>query len=118
MIGRNGAFDEYAASVIKHAQRELGTENNDLTLVLPYAVTDLKYYEKYYDNIIIPEDVNGAYPKASIRLKNRWMVEQSNLVIAFVEREKGGAYEAVKYAKKLKKSIINICNISSDKNED
>ena len=46
------------------------------------------------------------------------MVEQSNLVIAFVEREKGGAYEAVKYAKKLKKSIINICNISSDKNED
>ena len=118
LIGRNGEFDEYAASIIKRAQRENGKENNEITLVLPYTVANIEYYEKYYDNIIIPENVNGAYPKASIRLKNRWMVEQSNLVIAFVEREKGGAYEAVKYAKKLKKSIINICNISSDKNED
>ena len=71
LIGRNGEFDEYAASIIKRAQRENGKENNEITLVLPYTVANIEYYEKYYDNIIIPEDVNGAYPKASIRLKNR-----------------------------------------------
>ena len=35
-IGRNGEFDEYAASVIKRVQREYGKENSELTLVLPY----------------------------------------------------------------------------------
>ena len=108
LIGRNGAFDEYAASVVKHAQRELGTENNDLTLVLPYAVTDLKYYEKYYDSIIIPESVQSAHPKSAITLKNKWMIEQSDLVIVFVERSKGGAYTAMRYAEKRKKQVINL----------
>ena len=108
LIGRNGAFDEYAASVVKHAQRELGTENNDLTLVLPYAVTDLKYYEKYYDSIIIPESVQSAHPKSAITLKNKWMIEQSDLVIVFVERSKGGAYTAMRYAEKRKKHVINL----------
>jgi hypothetical protein len=44
LIGRNGEFDEYAASVIKRAQKELGKENNDITLVLPYTVADIAYY--------------------------------------------------------------------------
>ena len=38
-------------------QKEVGKNNNDITLVLPYTVSNLEYYEKYYDNIIIPESV-------------------------------------------------------------
>ena len=108
LIGRNGEFDEYAASVIKRAQKEVGKENNDITLVLSYRVADIEYYEKYYDSIIIPESVYDAHPKSAIVLKNRWMVEQSELVIVYVEREEGGAYAAMKYAKKLEKQIINL----------
>lgn len=110
LIGRNGEFDEYAASVIKRAQKEMGRENNDLTLVLPYTVADLLYYEKYYDHIIIPDAVNGAHPKSAITLKNRWMIEQSDLVIFFVKRNHGGAYAAQKYAEKLNKRIINLAS--------
>ena len=36
LIGRNGEFDEFAASVIKRAQKLFGKENNEMTLVLPY----------------------------------------------------------------------------------
>ncbi len=36
------------------------------------------------------------------------MIEQSELIIVHVERDKGGAYEAMKYAKKLNKKIINL----------
>ena len=36
------------------------------------------------------------------------MVEQADLVICHVEREEGGAYAALKYAKKLKKPLINL----------
>lgn len=111
LIGRNGEFDEDAASVIKHAQKELGKENNDITLVLPYAVARLAYYEKYYDNIVIPERLYGVHPKSAITLKNRWMVDMSDLVIAYVERTNGGAYEALKYAEKRNKKIINIATV-------
>lgn len=113
LIGRNGEFDEYAASVIKHAQKQLGKENNDITLALPYTVADIEDYEKYYDSIIIPEDLYGVHPKSAITLKNRWMIEQSDLVIVYVERKEGGAYSAMKYAEKLNKKIINICSKES-----
>lgn len=111
LIGRNGEFDEYAASLIKRARKEVERENSDLTLVLPYSVTDLQYYEKYYDHIVIPENANGTHPKAAITLKNRWMVEQSNLVIVWVERDTGGAYTAMKYAEKSGKKTVNLENI-------
>lgn len=107
-IGRSGDFDEYVASLIKGIQGELGKENNDLTLVLPYSVANLEYYEAYYDDIIIPECVCGVHPKLSISLKNRWMVEQSDLVIVYVDRNEGGAYTAMKYANRLNKKVINL----------
>ena len=109
MIGRNGEFDEFVASVIKGAQKISGQRNSDITLVLPYTVSDIKYYEEYYDNIIIPENVCKAHPKMAIALRNRWMIEHSDLVIFYVEREVGGAYMAMKYAEKMEKQIINLC---------
>ena len=111
LIGRQGEFDEYAASVIKRVQKEAGRDNSSLTLVIPYAVADIAYYEKYYDNIIIPDVVEGVYPKNAIKLKNRWMVEQADLVVVNVEHDRGGAYTAMRYAEKNGKNIINILNL-------
>ena len=108
LIGRNGEFDEYAASVIKRVQSDAGKEKSEITLVIPYSVANLEYYEKYYDSILIPEKVYGVHPKSAIELKNRWMVEVSDLVIVYVERESGGAYKAMKYAEKCNKNIINL----------
>lgn len=108
LIGRNGEFDEYAASLIKKLQRESGKENSDLTLVLAYTVAKMEDYEKYYDSIIIPEALYGKHPKSAITLKNQWMVEQSDLVIVYLERKKGGAYRAMKYADKNNKKVIEL----------
>jgi len=110
LIGRNGEFDEYAASIIKRVQRTVGKDNNDLTLVLPYPVADLEYYEAYYDSIIIPDSVSGVHPKSAITYRNRWAVEQSDLVIVNVTEMRGGAYTAMKYAEKLGKEILNLCD--------
>ena len=108
LIGRNGEFDEYGASVIKRTRKELCIENSELTLVLPYKVSKIEFYEKYYDNIIIPESVCGAYPKNAITLKNKFMIDIADLVIVYVERDFGGAYSAMKYARKIGKTVINI----------
>ena len=110
LIGRKGEFDEYAASLIKRAKRELGMENNDISLVLPYPNSKLEYYENYYDSIIIPETVYGVHPKLAITLKNRFMIEKSDFVIVYVEHSWGGAYSAYKYALKKGKQIYNLAN--------
>ncbi len=57
---------------------------------------------------LLDETVHGAHPKSAITLKNRWMIEQSDLVIVYVERDKGGAYAAMKYAENLDKKRINL----------
>jgi len=49
--------------------------------------------------------------KGAITKRNRFMVEQCDLVIAWVNHEGGGAYDALKYAKKLHKDIINLCEL-------
>ena len=107
MLVRNGEFDEYAASVIKRARKGCKPIDSDITLVLPYMVSDIEYYEKYYDNVIIPETLYKAHPKSIITLRNQWMIDNSNITIFYVEHNNGGAYSAMKYAEKKKHPYIN-----------
>ncbi len=107
-IGRNGEFDTFVASVIKRVQNFVGNANNDMTLVLPYVEKDIIYYEEYYDRIVIPDCVSGIHPKGAITRRNRWMVEECDLFVCYVERESGGAYTALKYARRLGKNIVNL----------
>ncbi len=83
-----------------------------LALVLPYMSnrlnTDKEYYEYYYDEIIITEDLCGVHYKAAIQKRNRWMVDNADCLIAYLFRDYGGAYETVKYAKKQGKPVINL----------
>lgn len=106
-IGRNGEFDLYAASLVKRVQKETGKESSELICVLPYPQKDEEYYENYYDCIMIPECLIKAHPKGAITKRNRWIVEQADLLICYVERENGGAYNALKYARQLGKQIVN-----------
>ena len=107
-IGRNGEFDVFAASCVKRIQKESVANNCSLILVLPYAVKDIEYYAQYYDDIIIPECVNGVHPKAAITRRNEWMLDLSDLLICCVQRNNGGAYRAMEYAKKIGIEIFNV----------
>ena len=117
-IGRNGEFDEFAASVIKQVQKQLDRGNSVMILTLPYTVKDIEYYENYYDEIVIPDAIGKAHPKGAITLRNKWMVETCDLVVCYVERVSGGAYSAVKYAKKLNKNVVNIGSTEDIENEE
>ena len=108
LVGRNGAFDIFVASLIKSVQRETGLRNSELTLVLPYPVAQLNDYENYYDHVLIPEYVGKVHPKRAYTVKNRWMVDRSDLIIVNVEHRSGGAYAAFCYANTVMKPIINL----------
>ena len=107
-IGRNGDFDIMAASVIKRIQRNFDKHKSSLNLVLSYRVNDIEYYEKYYDDIIFPLDTN-THPKAAITKRNQWMIDNSDLLVAYVDpNRKGGALAAFQYAQKQGVEIINL----------
>ena len=74
-------------------------------------------YKNYYDEITIPDVCYGKHFKAAITERNRWMVEQADLFICYVEREEGGAYTALKYAKKLEKEVINLAEDEEERDE-
>lgn len=44
-IGRDGEFDVFSASIIKRAQKALGSENSEIILVLPYKRQNIEFYE-------------------------------------------------------------------------
>ena len=75
-----------------------------------------KYYESLYDEIILPAELINVHYKAAIPLRNRWMVNQSDFVIAYVSRRFGGAYTTYQYAQKLGKPIINLADSSVNEN--
>ena len=102
-VGRNGDFDISVASAIKRAQNAVGHHNSCLILLQPYPMKDDEYYEKFYDEVQYPVDFK------TITKRNRWMVENTELLIAFVEEgRKGGALTTLKYAEKQGVEIINL----------
>lgn len=107
-IGRNGEFDVFVASCIKRLQKNFGDHNSAMTLVLPYPVADMEYFEDYYDSISIPEEAGNAHPKGAITKRNQWLVDNSDLLIAYVRRETGGAATCLKMAEKAEIEIVRI----------
>lgn len=101
-IGRNGDFDIIAASCIKKVQSELNRFSSSIFLVLPYTVSNLEYYEKYYDAVIIPDELSAIHPKSAITKRNEWLI----LLIAYVVRSSGGAATCLKKAVKAELPII------------
>ena len=72
--------------------------------------TDRTPYAELYDDIIIPPEIIGIHYKAAIKARNRWMVDNSDLIICYIIRNYGGAADAVKYARHKEKRIINLAD--------
>lgn len=110
MTGMRGEFDNLFASVVRILKEN--KKSIKLVLVEPYFSDALNKYKDYfevmYDSIIIPDEIAGAYPKKAITLRNKWMVEQSDSIVSYVNKEQGGAYNTLKYAKSLNKTIYNL----------
>lgn len=109
-VGDRGNFDRQASDAVLAMKQKY--EQIRLVLVLPYFTNKLneykEIYESQYDEIIIPSILDGVHPKGAITKRNRWMVDESVLIISYIKRESGGAYNTVKYASKRNKCIINI----------
>ncbi|MBQ7070310.1 MAG: hypothetical protein IJM87_03380 [Ruminococcus sp.] len=114
LIGRDGEFDILASAAIKRAINKYAYGNTHFTLVLPYLKAEYRDNEKeyldYYDEVDVCYESSIAHPKAAIQIRNRSMIDRSDLVVCCVQHNSGGAYRALQYAEKQGKKIVNLAD--------
>ena len=114
LVGRNGDFDQCVSSSVLRVRKNHRDDNSSLVLVLPYPTAEYlnneNYFHDYYTDIEISYAASIAHPKSAIQIRNREMVDRADLIICYIEHEKGGAWQTVEYAIKQGKTVINLAN--------
>ena len=114
LIGRDGEFDLLAASSIRRAVKQYGYGNTSIILVLPYMKAEYRdneqNYLSYYDEVEICSESSNAHYKSAIQVRNRCMVDRSDLVVCCIQHKSGGAYRTMQYAKKQGKQVRNLAD--------
>ena len=114
LIGRDGEFDLLAVSSIRRAVKQYGYGNTSIILVLPYMKAEYRdnelSYLSYYDEVEICSELSEAHYKSAIQVRNRCMVDRSNLVVCCIQHKSGGAYRTMQYAKKQGKQVRNLAD--------
>ena len=113
LVGRDGEFDQLVTSAILRCRKRLDTANCSVVWVMPYLKSDYiknrESYDSYYDSVELCELSANAHPKSAIQIRNRAMVDRSDLCVFYVTHKGGGAYQTLRYAEKVDANIINLC---------
>lgn len=112
LVGRDGEFDQMVASTVRSIEREQGYGNSLLVLVLPYMKAEYRdnqqSYLDYYNEIEVCEESSKAHYKSAIQIRNRTIVDRSDLVVCCIQHKSSGAYKTVQYAKRKHCQILNV----------
>ncbi len=112
LVGRDGDFDQIVSSEVRRAKEEVFNANSSLIWILPYEKAEYKQnqvsFDSYYDEVEVCAESEGEYPKAAIQIRNRSMVDRSDLVVFYVSHQSGGAHQTMQYAQRAGKEIINL----------
>ena len=114
LIGRDGEFYLLASAAVKRAVSRYGYGNTHFTLVLPYMKAEYRDNEKeyldYYDEVEICSEAAEAHPKSAIQIRNRSMIDRTDLVVCCIQHKSGGAYRTIQYDEKQGKKIVNLAD--------
>lgn len=110
--GGMGEFDKKCESAVRRIKRTHPERSIRLVLVLPYLTheinRDKEYFEAYYDDIVVPTELMGVHYKVAIKKRNRWMVDRADVVLAYIYRDFGGAFDTTRYAYRMGKPVLNL----------
>lgn len=108
--GAMGAYDLLCSETVAELKRAYPNKKIILTLVEPDMSMSAAWKRQYdqYDDVVRVAHRQAAYIEHPIIERNRWMVDHSQILIACVRRETGGAYRTFSYAHQNKLEMINI----------
>lgn len=107
-LGGYGDFDSLCLNILKELKIQF--PNIESLFITPYLddnYSKLETAKLYYDGIIYPP-LENVPRRFCISKRNEWMVNEADLVIAFVKYSWGGAAKTLEYAKRKKVDFFNL----------
>ena len=103
-VGNNGNFDTMIRRQLENLSQTYPITYN---VVLAYLPTEKNKYDNL-TNTIYPEGIETVPKRFAISYRNKWMVEQSDVVVTYVTHSFGGAWQFKVLAEKQGKMIIEL----------
>ena len=105
-LGEYGSFDSFAYGCArKHKEKHPASK---MLFITPYLDQGkIRSQAERFDGIIYPP-LERVPPRCAIVKRNKWIVEQADLVFAYITHEFGGAYTMYRHAKKKGKTIYMV----------
>ena len=103
-VGNNGNFD---AMVRRQLEDLSQTYPITYSVVLAYLPTKKSEYDDY-TNTILPEGIETVPKRFAISWRNKWMVQQSDVVVTYVTHSFGGATQFKDMAERHGKTVIEL----------
>lgn len=103
-VGNNGNFDTMVRRQLENLSQTYPITYN---VVLAYLPTKKSEYDDY-TNTIYPEGLETAPKRFAISWRNKWMIEQSDVVVTYVTHTYGGAAQFKALAERQGKTLIEL----------
>ena len=103
-VGNNGNFDTMVRRQLENLSQTYPITYN---VVLAYLPTKKSEYDDY-TNTIYPEGIETVPKRFAISYRNKWMVEQSDIVVTYVTHTYGGAAQFKELAERQGKMVIEL----------
>ena len=115
-LGEYGNFDSFAYDCSKKFKKN--HPDAKLVLITPYLAVEsqknqIDHNKDRFDLVIYPE-LENIPRRYAILHRNKWIVKQADIIIAYITHEYGGAYTTYRYAKRNHKEIYNIAPQNMD----
>ena len=106
-VGNNGNFD----TMIRRQLEDLSqTYPITYSVVLAYLPTAKNKYDDL-THTIYPEGLETVPRRFAISWRNKWMIQQSEVVVTYVTHNFGGAAQFKELAEQLQKMVVNLNNV-------
>ena len=103
-VDNNGNFD----TVVRHQLEDLShLYPITYSVVLAYLPTAKNKYDDS-SNTIYPEGLETVPKRFAISWRNKWMIQQSDVVVTYVTHNFGGAWQFERISEKQNKTIIHL----------
>ena len=115
VVGAYGRFDSLAAQAVRMAKKQ--PPDILLFYLRPYHPSDRPHTPSGFDGSFYPPGLETVPRKLAIVRANRYMVDNSQFLIAYARYSVSNAWELTEYAlKREKKGLIHVENLAKSKN--
>ena len=103
-VGNNGNFDTMVRRQLENLSQTYPITYN---IVLAYIPTKKSEYD-VFTNTILPEGIETIPKRFAISWRNKWMIQQSDVVVTYVSHSFGGAAKFKEMAERQGKTVIEL----------